>query len=378
MSNKNFNVYFDFGSSKIRAAAFDKVNLNNNFHSENSCISVFTINNSDYKDSEDVIEKIILDLEKKTNQYLNTVNLMIDSPEIFSISLSLSKNFDGTKLKKEDIQFLIQDAKQQILTNYPKQNILHIIVNNYKIDNIDYDFLPIEIDCNLISLDIFFICLPKRIIENIKKIFVKFNVLIDQIFCSSYAKSLHYRGNFNLNEDITFIDMGYNKTSIISYNKNNFSFFEMIPIGGNHITKDLSKILNIDLSLAEKIKLYFAKDEYILTKENFSSDLIQKIIFSRIEEILELSTQSIKFNENFKRNKKFKLVLMGEGSKILDNKFKEKISFPYEIDLLDETNLEICEAVLKLSEGINKQEVLVIPKKQIKKGFFEKFFHFFS
>ena len=33
-----------------------------------------------------------------------------------------------TKLKKEDIQFLIQDAKQQILRNYPDQNIIHIIV----------------------------------------------------------------------------------------------------------------------------------------------------------------------------------------------------------------------------------------------------------
>jgi cell division protein FtsA len=28
--------------------------------------------------------------------------------------------------------------------------------------------------------------------------------------------------------------------------------------------------------------------------------------------------------------------------------------------------------------GLNKQEVVVIPKKQIKQGFFEKLFHFFK
>ena len=69
---------------------------------------------------------------------------------------------------------------------------------------------------------------------------------------------------------------------------------------------------------------------------------------------------------------------MGEGSKILDNKFKEKISFSNEIDLLEESEEDICESALKLSTGLNKQEVVIIPKKQIKQGFFVKFFHFFN
>jgi len=69
---------------------------------------------------------------------------------------------------------------------------------------------------------------------------------------------------------------------------------------------------------------------------------------------------------------------MGGGSKILDNKFKEKISFSHEIDLLEETKEDICGSVLKLSKGLNKQEVVIVPKRQIKYGFFEKLFHFFS
>ena len=69
---------------------------------------------------------------------------------------------------------------------------------------------------------------------------------------------------------------------------------------------------------------------------------------------------------------------MGDGSKILDNNFKEMIVFSKEIDLLEETTEDICEAALKLSEGINKQEVVIVPKKQIKAGFFEKLFHLFK
>ena len=54
------------------------------------------------------------------------------------------------------------------------------------------------------------------------------------------------------------------------------------------------------------------------------------------------------------------MILMGDGSKILDNKFKEMIVFSKEIDLLEETTQDICEAFFKLSEGINKQEVVIV------------------
>ena len=371
MNNKKFEVYLDFGSSKIRAAAVDKNDSINNFYYESNYFS-----NSLSIELE--IKKIILDFEKNTNEYLNSINLMMDSSKMQSISLSLSKSFDGVELKKEDVQFLIQDAKQQILRNNYDKNIIHIIVKNYKIDNKDYDFLPTNIKCNIFSADIIFICLPKKIIENVKAIFFKFDILINQIVCSSYTKSLSYKENFDSIGNIAFIDMGFNKTSIINYNENKISFFHVIPIGGNHITKDLSQVLNIDLINAEKIKLCFDKNEHILNEQKISLELVQQIIFARIEEILELSSKSIRLNENLEKFSQPKLVLMGEGSRILDNKFKEKISFSHEIDLLEETTQSIFDTSLKSRAGLNKQEVVIIPKKQIKVGFFEKLFHFFK
>ena len=371
MKNNNFEVYLDFGTSKIRAGAIDKKNhIKNCFYESN----YFT----DYITAGTEIEKIISKLEKDTNEYLESINLMIDYPETLPVCLSLSKNLDGSKLKKDDIQFLIQDAKQQILRNHSDQHILHIVIKNYKIDNIDYTFLPSDINCNLLSIDIIFICVPKKIIDFFKSFFFKFDVSIKEIFCSSYAKSISYKKNFSSIQNISFIDIGFNKTSITHYHKNEISFFHVLPIGGNHITKDLSKILNIDLLSAEKIKLNLNKTENILIKKKISLDLVQKIIFARIEEILELCIKPIKLYQNLDDSYQFQMILMGDGSKILDNKFKEKIIFSKEIDLLEETTEDICEAALKLSEGINKQEVVIIPKKQIKEGFFEKFFHFFQ
>ena len=218
----------------------------------------------------------------------------------------------------------------------------------------------------------------KETINEIKKLFSKQEISIDQILSSSYIKASNYKNNFEDSEKLLFIDMGFNKTSITCYEKNEFVFFEVLPAGGNHITKDISKILKINLEEAESIKLNFDKEDNFFNEKKTSLDLIQKIIFSRIEEILELSVKLLNAKTIANGELHFKIILMGDGSKILDNKFKEKISFSSEINLLDESTVEICRAGFKFNSLDDKQEVVLIPKTQKKTGFFEKLFHFFE
>ena len=367
MNNKNFKIFFDCGSSKIRAGAFNIDDKKRPFYYE----SKFFVDNSNL---EKEIQKIIRSLEKDTSEYVDNINLMLDSPKILSISISVSRKLDGSSLKETSIKFLAQEAKQQILKYYPNYNIAHIIINNYKIDSVDYSYLPDEIKCNFISLDIFFICLPSDLVLYYKNIFLKFNISVDQIICSSYAKSINYKDNLNLTGYTSFIDVGFNKTSITSYFNDKILSWESLSIGGNNITKDISKILAIDLKKSEDLKLNF-NQKNITSNNNISFEILQKIIFSRTEEILELSTKSIK--SNLLTTSEFNIVLMGDGSKILDNQYTNRIDFSKDINFLEETTKDICQSGFNLMMRLNKQEVLVVPKKRIKQGFFEKLFHFF-
>ena len=133
--------------------------------------------------------------------------------------------------------------------------------------------------------------------------------------------------------------------------------------------------LEIDLDRAEYIKLNFDQNYKVVNEENISLEILQKIILARTEEILELCNKSAR--SNLFMLSEFKMVLMGEGSKILDNQYKDKIVFSSDIDFLEETLEDICQSGFKFGMGLNKQEVVVVPKKQIKQGFFEKLFHFF-
>ena len=70
MNNKNFQTFFDFGFSKIRAGTFNTNNQNESFYLDSK---FFT----DRSNLELKIQKIVTSLEKKSNEYIDNISLMI-------------------------------------------------------------------------------------------------------------------------------------------------------------------------------------------------------------------------------------------------------------------------------------------------------------
>ena len=69
------------------------------------------------------------------------------------------------------------------------------IIKKYKINDLEYNFAPSNIDCEKISLDIEFICLPKNLIKKLELLFRDFEITIDKFVCSFYANS--FASNLN-------------------------------------------------------------------------------------------------------------------------------------------------------------------------------------
>ena len=81
MSNNNYQIYVDCGFSKLRASAFDKKNLRERLNIESKFLFDHTEINIE-------VQKIITFLEKNTNEYIDNINLMVDSPKMISIGIS--------------------------------------------------------------------------------------------------------------------------------------------------------------------------------------------------------------------------------------------------------------------------------------------------
>jgi cell division protein FtsA len=216
---------------------------------------------------------------------------------------------------------------------------------------------------------------PKLFLENLRKTFAKQNVTINKFIFSSYSKSIFYLNKISDQKKIIFVDIGFEKTCAFLFENKKMQQFKILPIGGNHITKDISKILKIEIFKANEIKLHLNNIDNNKNLNQYQIEYIKKIIFSRTEELLEISTLFLKANDDLNN---IKLIFFGNGSKILDSKFKSNIIFDYDIDLLDENYVDICLSGLNLVNGEKEVSSKKMDLEKTKKGFFENFFNLFG
>ena len=112
--------------------------------------------------------------------------------------------------------YLVQDAKQQILKTNKEFGILHIIVENYVLDDIQHQFLPIDQNCNKFSIDAKFICFPKDLLKNFENLFLKQQIFINRFICFNYIKTFNFTDNTkNICELAKDIVNGTNKQEVV-------------------------------------------------------------------------------------------------------------------------------------------------------------------
>ena len=216
MSKKNFDIYVDLSPTKLSIAAFEKFSGHSTFFKEYNCVTNLNKDQLNFENTGKAIEKNIFEIEKATGEFLNNIYLMVETPESISINLSLLKDNEGKKIQKKNVQYLIQDAKQQILRSYYNKKIIHIIVSNYVIDNVAYNYLPLDINCKKFSIDIQFICFPSNLIKKLEELFNNHQIFINKIICTSYAKLFTKKEScVNICESGLKLIQGINKQEVV-------------------------------------------------------------------------------------------------------------------------------------------------------------------
>ena len=218
MSEKKFDIYFEFNYSGLNLAAFSKTSGKLEYYKEQTYKSYFdNYKELNFKKLDKLLEANILDIEKSTEEFVRDIYLIVDTPQSTSIKLSVTKNNEGNKIIKEDAMYLVQDAKQQLLKSNQDLGIVHIIVENYVLDNIEFKFLPLKEKCKKLSIDIQFICFPKDLLKNFEQLFLKQQIIINKFICSSYVKSFDFKDSEKiLCERGKNIVKGINKQEVVS------------------------------------------------------------------------------------------------------------------------------------------------------------------
>ena len=392
MKKSNSLCVIDYGSSLLRLGVFDE--KFNCLHSSSKNI-IEKNNHDEYLKS---INLLVREAEKKISNHLEDVFILYDDSEILSVDLSIKKNFDQKVLIKDVYSSIIEECNQLIKNNYNNKKIIHIIITRHIFDGREItEKLKYDLSAKSIIIEIKFIFLPIEKYTEITNVFKKNNLEISNFFCSSYVKSFSYINSLSDYNYVTFIDIGWERSTLTSFYNKKLICINSIPVGGNHFTKDISKIFKIDLQESESIKklfnkseLEFSYDQNINNKnekflkkiinKNISVDLLKKVILSRIEEIIELVFKNFHYLEKVNNFSNSILVLTGNGSKLLDkNTFYMNDEYNFkEIIFYEEKDIEICLTGLKFDINSQDSDLKEVQKSLKKIGIFEKFFNFFG
>ena len=353
---------------------------------------------TDLNNSIDVVRSCLAEAEKKSGVNLEKINVLLDPANTITTTLSKYKKIGGSKIEKEDISFLLREAKKQVELNDSKISYIHIFNNKYIVDNNTFKNIPVDIYADSFSQENVFIGVPRNILKNISEIFNSCDIEIDKFIFSPYASGLYCFDQSQIDYGCGIVDIGYEKTSLAFFKDSSLIHASSIPIGSNHITKDVSRGCYLSETESERIKRDISildsddKDPFLM-KDYFSESKFRKIslkfvkdvVSARVDEILSKVFKEISLLRLNGTN--FNLIFIGGGSKldylkkIAENKLSNRV-IDIETKSSNKIDMEFlpCHGAIKiLTEGFDS-EAIAIPDtgRTRKKPLFARIFDIFS
>jgi len=250
-------------------------------------------------------------LEKKTKRKYQDIFVNFSSSGTRSQFVSVKKEQKST-ITTKNIVALSESIVDQTRHGY---QVLHIIPLSYSLDNYDGVRDPRGMRCQNISGHFHTIIAPKKEIDLLTQALYDCHINVEAFVATPFASGLACSVQDERNIGVLTIDIGEGFTHISAFYEGQCIHVASLPIGGKHISHDISYILGCSIETAEKIKrlhgsaLAQSKQAHTVIDVPLASSLAKedaiaqvpiphlvKIMRARIEEILKNVKQHLAKN----------------------------------------------------------------------------------
>jgi len=407
MGSNNPIGVIELGNVSIKCLIFNISNDNTSEILSTSIVDSEGIHNGvvvNLSKATNAIRSCISSAEKRSSILLKKINVVIEQPEFLCTKFSKDRKINGSKIHEGDIEFLLREAKKQVVLNDSKQSIIHIFNHNYIVDGKEFIEEPIDVYADYLSHEMTFITMPKNNIKNIYQAFIDCDIEVERFISCTFALAAKLLNNNELQYGSTLIDVGFEKTSLGLFKNSAIVHSITFPIGANHITKDIAKVCslsleesdtiknNVDLSFQENTILFNKKgyliDTYFInsTYRKISQSLILNVVKARLDEIFKIIKKQIDLL-GLNSTSGAKIFLVGGGANLYnlekycsnlfetDVKKLESINNGNDADEINE-NFNSCLGALKIIKDGWETEAIPAPANNNvgKMSFFAKIF----
>lgn len=210
------------------------------------------------------------------------------------------------EITEEHVARVRQAAR--VVTLPPEQKILHTIPRCYIVDGQEGVLDPVGMSATRLEVEAHLVTAGATFVENVVKCVRRARLDVDAVVLEPLASSLAVVTEDEKAQGVALVDIGGGTTDVAVFAGGGICHSAAIPVGGNHVTYDLSVGLRLPREQAERLKVQWGcalremvgEEEYVEIHRlgdpqprELPRRVLAEIIEPRMVELFELVRQEI-------------------------------------------------------------------------------------
>ena len=202
---------------------------------------------------ENSIRNCVASAEKMAAVRIKKINIGFSSINIDIENLNIEIDLKGSIVSQGDLDRAYNFLSEKYIAG--SRTILHVIPGQYSIDGNKGVKSPLGMFGDKLGVEISIISTDQNILKNFKNVVKQCDLEIDNIVYTPYAIGLSLLSDEEKELGVALLDIGSTLTSLSIFYNGAILHTKIIPLGGNMITNDISRIFSLSISDSERIKI---------------------------------------------------------------------------------------------------------------------------
>ncbi len=253
------------------------------------------------------VAKSIRKAEKSSGYDINRAFVSVAGSHISSLtSRGLATIVGSRSVQAEDLEKAMSVARNIAIPH--NREILHVVPRSYTLDSQDGIRSPIGMHCFRLEVDAHIITASTTSLANLEDAVESAGVLVDRFILNPLAAGDAVLTDHEREMGAVVIDIGGGTTDLAIFIDGTVWHTAIIPVGGNHVTQDITYWMRVPFGLAEQVKIQrghadmnAVSESEVFPVEPFGGEILPvsrrdlaMVIEARFEEIFELVEKEIK------------------------------------------------------------------------------------
>ncbi len=253
------------------------------------------------------IAKAIRKAEKSSGYDINRAFVSVAGSHISSLtSRGLATIVGSRSVQAEDLEKAMSVARNIAIPH--NREILHVVPRSYTLDSQDGIRSPIGMHCFRLEVDAHIITASTTSLANLEDAVESAGVLVDRFILNPLAAGDAVLTDHEREMGAVVIDIGGGTTDLAIFIDGTVWHTAIIPVGGNHVTQDITYWMRVPFGLAEQVKIQrghadmnAVSESEVFPVEPFGGEILPvsrrdlaMVIEARFEEIFELVEKEVK------------------------------------------------------------------------------------